>query len=386
MRGLGIFGVRRDVSDEVFDARRWDSPHDPDSVHVDGMRVRPSLVTLSEPRFDTRSDRDSRSVLIAVSAFSCNYRDKGCFRPMQHLAASRFRVIGSEFAGTVIDVGRSVTNIAREDHVIGQNAYVPSATGGSDRFGGLPTNGASREFMVLPADAVTTVPASMSPVVGAAFGVGSQTAFSMVRRAALNKGATALVFSSASNTSLSLIAALRYAGVTVVATTSSPQHVDAIRALGVHRVVLTERGVLQRSDAAVIALAGQEAGPFDAIFDPHFDLHIERGIELLAPYGRYVTCGFAAQNPGAASSIGLQDVNAETVLRHALLKNLVLLGNCLGEREDLTRALSAYDAGALPQLIDTVHAGDDARQFMARTFSDPDRFGKVVFAYDTSWR
>lgn len=66
-----------------------------------------------------------------------------------------------------------------------------------------------------------------------------------------------------------------------------------------------------------------------------------------------------------------------------IVKNLTIIGNCIGLTQDLRNALADYSAERLPVVVDSVYQKDDAAPFLRRTFADPDRFGKVVFRYDT---
>ncbi len=360
MRGLGVFGA--------LGVDALASQH-ADALIVDGMTVRPAIVTLREPVFEAHRHAYVHHVLVRVNAFSCNYRDKGFFRDLHTMPRNRCRVIGSEFVGTVVDVGARVTHVSIGDRVIGQNAYHRMAPGDPSAAAGLPTNSASREYLVLHERRVAGIPTAMSAIDAAAFSVGAQTAFSMVRRARVAPGSLVLVTSATSNTSLSLIASLCCAGARVIATTSSVGSERRLLELGAEVVV----------GGRSLAEVCRARGELSFVFDPYFDLHLEHSVELLAPFGTYVTCGLAAQNDLTGAAV--RPVNAESVMRHAIVKNLSILGNCLGSADDLADALAAHAEGRLSVVVDSVHGGNDASAFLARTFVDRQRFGKVVFSY-----
>ncbi len=71
-----------------------------------------------------------------------------------------------------------------------------------------------------------------------------------------------------------------------------------------------------------------------------------------------------------------------SLLQTAIMKNLSIVGNCIGLSDGLERALSDYAAGALLVVTDSVFTGDDVAPFLNRTFNDRERFGKVVYAYE----
>jgi NADPH:quinone reductase-like Zn-dependent oxidoreductase len=372
VRALGVFGTL-----QPSHARGGDVV----PLTVDGMLVRATMMTLREDPPDLTSPQYARSVLVRVQAFSCNYRDKGCFRTMQQVSSRRFRVIGSEFSGTVVAVGVGVASIAVGDRVIGQNAYAaPGATREESRadVGGLPTNGASREYLVLREHAVARIPECMPFVTGAAFGVNAQTAFSMLRRSGIRAGQSALVTSAGSNTSLALIYSLLRHGVRVTASTSSPSIHPALLALGVERVLSTHALRASACDAG----AHLPFGPIEVVFDPFFDLHLDAGVRSLVHGGRYITCGVAAQNAHVAAQLAGQSADLAAVMRRVILYNISVIGNCLGTAADLDAALAAFADGSLTTPIDSVHTGENSHAFLSRTFLDTSRFGKVVFAYD----
>jgi NADPH:quinone reductase-like Zn-dependent oxidoreductase len=372
MRGLGIFGA--------LPSGRPSLGNRAPVVLIDDIPVRGAMVAVREPRFDPHRASSRRQVLVRVRAFSCNFRDKGFFVRMRRMPAHQFIVIGSEFAGVVEVAGADVTGLAVGDRVIGQNAYAgPACTEPGES--GLPTNHSSREYLVLHERALARVPEAMPDAVAAAFGVGAQTAFSMIRRAAPPAGAIALVPSATSNTSLSLIAALRHRQVRVVAATATTGVDDRLHSLGVDTVVHTG-GTSDAFRSPSVIAACQASGGVDYIFDPFFDLHLDASVAIMKPFGVYVTCGLAAQNAGAAARGCVHPLPAESIVRQMILKNLTLMGNCLGTPHDLACALRAYAAGTFGVVIDSVHRGGDAASFLTRTYADPSRFGKVVFAYD----
>ncbi|MCI0613174.1 zinc-binding alcohol dehydrogenase family protein, partial [bacterium] len=72
----------------------------------------------------------------------------------------------------------------------------------------------------------------------------------------------------------------------------------------------------------------------------------------------------------------------QTGLIAGFLKNLNILGNCLGLSQDLQQAIDDYASGSLNVIIDSMHSGNQAGNFIERTYNAKDRFGKVVYKYD----
>jgi NADPH:quinone reductase-like Zn-dependent oxidoreductase len=350
------------------------------AVEIDGMAVRSGIVELPDPAFDARDPAFARSVVVNVHAFSCNYRDKAFILRMERFPAGQFFTIGSELVGTVVEAGPGVTTLAPGDRVVNQNHYTGRGVDDEGVPEGLPTNHASREYQVFHERKLARIPDRMGDEVAAGFSIGAQTAYSMVRKLDPGPGARVLVPSAGSNTSLFAIAALRHRGVRVFAATTSPAFDERLMALGVERVVHLG-GAEPAGEGEPLSALSREIGGFDCVVDPYFDLHLERSVALMAPGGRYTTCGLLGQNPEVARGAGIQPIDAQTVMLHVMAKNLSILGNCIGLASDLEAALADYRAGRLECVVDSVFGGGDTAPFLDRTFVDRRRLGKVVFRY-----
>lgn len=372
MRSLVVFGAA-DVSDEI--AERYPA------VEIDGMLARAGVVQGAEPAWNPADPAQARGVLVQVRAFSCNYRDKGYILRMEQQPSRACFAIGSDFAATVVETGPAVTALAPGDRVIARNDYTGALHDADGARLGVATSSASKEFQRFHENQLIRIPAQLGDEAAAGFGIGAQTAYSMVRKVAPQPGARVLVTSATSNTSLFALAALRPLGVQVFATTTSTAFDDRLREAGAQQVVHLGSGAEGfRDSEALLALAAQVGG-FDCVIDPYFDLHLERAVALMAHFGRYTTCGLLAQNPTVAARAGIAPMNAEAVMVQVLTKNLSLLGNCIGLREDLERAVADAERGTMGAVVDSVFTGGDAAGFLDRTYNDRARFGKVVFRY-----
>ena len=88
-----------------------------DALHIDGSTLLGGLVAARPPDFDPEAQ--PTSVLLRTRAVSCNYRDRGLLRQVALRAApGSFYVIGSEFVGEVLAVGRGVETLAPGDRVV----------------------------------------------------------------------------------------------------------------------------------------------------------------------------------------------------------------------------------------------------------------------------
>lgn len=352
------------------------------TVEIDGVPVLCGLIPTGEPAFKRTAPENRSRVVARVKAFSCNYRDKGLiFSAATKGSRHAFYVLGSEFTGVVVDTGPEVTHLAVGDRVITNNHYTGGLT--TDVPEGIPTNQGSREYQILHEAKLLKVPAEMPDEVAAAFSIGAQTVYSMLRKLQVAEGANVLVTAAKSHTSLFAINALRKYNVNLYATTTSLRFVQELKGLGVREVIqiAPEGGSFAQHDR--LRRIVHENGPFDCVFDPFFDLHLGRVIAVMAPGGRYIACGLAEQYQALiGGKVYRQDCTLKEVVLTALANNLQIIGNCLGLTSDLREALRDYATGSFAVTIDSVFGGDQVGAFFHRTYSDPGRFGKVVYRYD----
>lgn len=336
---------------------------------IPGARLPLARVSVARPYFDASAGDTRSQCLLRVEAFSCNYRDRaiaifGNEQVTQGNGTVSF--LGSEFSARVEAVGDDVCGIRVGDRVMPDATYPLRVSPAVQ--GGVVTNQASRGWLVLHPDQVIRVPEGMDPVVAAAFSLGAQTACSMVRRANVKAGGRALVLSGRSNTSLFVAQRLLHDGVAVTVASRGECTPE-------HRRLLPGATFLDVESVTWKELRGR----FDAVFDPFFDLHVGQVLEALDYGGHYVTCGLQAQHDSFAQSPEPATVNQ--LLTTAIVRNLVLVGNCIGQRKDLEEAVALFACGGFRIPVDSVWGVADARTFIERSFANRGRLGKVVMAY-----
>lgn len=352
------------------------------SVKLDGVSVLCGVIYTDDTTFDAQSSANALNVLVKIKAFSCNYRDKAIIlNTATQAPANRFNVIGSEFVGEVIEVGSAVTDFRQGDRVIGNNTYPDSGVKGVP--GGVPTNHSSKEYRIFPAAKLIKVPPHMPDDVAAAFSIGAQTAYSMLRKLQIPEGANVLITAAKSNTSFFAIQALRNYNINLYATSTSKRFEQELLDLGVKRVIQIQPHSDDWIDAEVAHEIHAETQGFDCILDPFFDLHLGKLISALKPGGRYITCGLYDQySEFTNQAFEYKGLALKDIMLTVVLNNLQIMGNCIGLKEDLEAAIADYTAGKFDVLIDSVFPCKQVAEFLDRTFNDPQRLGKVVCRYD----
>ena len=350
------------------------------TVSLDDVTVHCGIVHTSDPQFLPDSPEHEHSVLIQVKAFSLNYRDKVfIFKMTRKGPDTGFFVVGSDFAGQVLAVGRAVTTIQPGDRVMNDNSY--PETRFPNLKPGVATNNGSKEYLILHEGKVAKMPDNMTYAVGGAFSIGGQTSYSMVRRLEIQEGMNVLVTSAKSNTSLFAIAALRSRGANVYASSTSNRFEAELKSFGVKELCVVDTRT-QRFTAHPVLMEIAQQGGFHRVIDPYWDLHLSPALEVMAMGGRYITCGLYDQyldligkdTPGAGKT------GSELPLM--MLRNLQLMGNCIGLSSDLEAAARDYAEGKFKVVIDSTFSNRRVGAFLDRTYAAPERLGKVVYEYE----
>jgi NADPH:quinone reductase-like Zn-dependent oxidoreductase len=352
-------------------------------ITIDGVPVNCGLIHTQDTHFEPDRPENAHHILVKVKAFSCNYRDKSIILSTATQAPiHRFNTVGSEFVGEVLAIGSKVSGFQIGDRVVGNNAYPSSGVDGIP--GGVPSNHSSKEYRVFHQAKLVKIPPEMPDEVAAAFSLGAQTSYSMVRKLEIKPGANVLVTAAKSNTSIFAIQALKQYDINLYATSTSQQFESKLLGMGVKRLIQIQPNSSDWIDRDLLREIRAETGGFDYIFDPFFDLHIGKLIPALKDGGKYVTCGLYDQYSDLINQpFEYKGLRLSQLLTTVMLNNLQIIGNCLGQTEDLERAIADYVAGKFDIAVDSVYSGDQVAEFFDRTYNSRDRFGKVVYKYES---
>ena len=152
--------------------------------------------------------------------------------------------------------------------------------------------------------------------------------------------------------------------------------------MGVKEVIPIATSLLSLRENRRIEEIVLQTGGFDYVIDPFFDLYLGKVLYTMTMDGKYTTCGrgdLYSRMTGQSSfpeSKPLQDL-----MLYASFHNIQLIGNFLGQTEDLVHAIEDYNAGLLHVTIDSVFRENQVAALFERTYNARDRFGKVVYCY-----
>jgi NADPH:quinone reductase-like Zn-dependent oxidoreductase len=354
------------------------------AMQIDGIDVFCGLIHTKESEFDANVPKNKFNVLVKKRAFSCNYRDKNLIlKTAVHVPEERFYTVGSDFVGEVVALGTEVTEFQVGDRVIGNNSYPDSGVVGL--LPGVPTNNASKEYQSFHQAKLLKIPPEISDECAAAFSIGGQTTYSMIRKLDIEPGANVLVTAAKSNTSLFVINALKHHNVNLYATSTSRHFEQELKEMGVKQLIQVNPDDDDWLTSPDMLHIYQETGGFNYIIDPFFDLHIGKVISLFVPGfgGKYITCGLYEQySQLTGNEFQYHGLQFSQILATMIVNNIYLIGNCVGTTKDLQQAIQDCATGRFPVVVDSVFTGNQVKDFFERTYNAKERFGKVIYRYE----
>jgi NADPH:quinone reductase len=259
-------------------------------------------------------------VVVDVAAAAVNFPDLLFIANRYQVPAPLPFTPGSEFAGRVAAVGEAVTGLTAGDLVYG-----------------TVFTGAMAEQVLVPARAVSPVPAGLSMVEAAAFRVTYLTAYhALVTAGGLRPGQWVVVLGAAGGVGSAAVDVAVRLGARVIAAASSPERLKTCAQLGAEAGIDYVREDLKRR---IKDITGDGA---DLVVDPVGDRWAEPALRAVRWGGRFVTLGYAG---GDIPRIPLNIV---------LLKNITVRGL---ELRTWTERLPAETARARAALTELVAAG-----------------------------
>jgi NADPH2:quinone reductase len=211
--------------------------------------------------------------VVAVKAVALNFFDTliiaGKYQRKPALPFSP----GAEFAGIVTATGPGVT------------AFKPG-----DRVAGYIGEGAAREMVAVPAEALVRLPDALSFERAAGVTVTYGTSlYALKNRARLASGETLAVLGASGGAGLAAVELGRIMGARVIACASADEKLDFARAHG------ADAGINYSRDDLKLALRELTAGRGpDVVYDPVGGVYAEQALRATAWLGRFLVVGFAA--------------------------------------------------------------------------------------------
>ena len=303
-------------------------------------------------------------VVLRMRAASLNYRDlrmvQGSYNARQPLPL----VPGSDGVGEVVAIGPEVTRVKVGERVcpIYAQAWIagePTPERLRSTLGG-PRDGTLSEYMLLDAEAVVSVPPELSDLEAACLPCAGVTAWNaLVTLGQLKPGATVLT----QGTGGVSIFALQFAqklGARVIATSSSDEKLERLRALGASDVLNYKTDLDWGKSAR--ALSGGRG--VDHVVDVGGGTTLAQSVRAVRHGGRISIIGILA---GTATDLNLLPI---------LMQGIRLQGVIVGHRESFEAMNRALALGGSRPVVDRVFPLADTRAALEYLASGR-HFGKV---------
>lgn len=304
-------------------------------------------------------------VLVRVRACSLNFRDQIIPLGLYMGGVVQQDIVPlSDGAGDVVALGQGVTSFAVGDRVAGtffQNwTDGPPNPGAGPALGAPPAAGMLQEFVVLPAHGVVPMAASLDYAQAACLPCAGVTAWNALMEGPrpLSAGQSVLVLGTGGVSLLALQIA-KAAGAQVIATSSSDEKLERVRALGADHVINYRSTPEWGVEAARLA-----GGGVDHVVEVGGAGTLKQSIAAV---------GFA----GEIALIGVLTREGDTSPHGLMFKGATLRGIFVGSKGMAQRLNDFIDSHAIKPIVDR-RFGIEQAMDAYRYQSSAALFGKVV--------
>lgn len=309
-------------------------------------------------------------ILVEVKAIALNHLDIWVRKGVTSAKLPMPHILGSDTAGVVAAVGGTVKNVRVGDSVLLAPAwgcgFCEHCLAGDDnlcrdyRVLGENTPGVYAQYVKAPAQNAFPIPEGLSFEGAAAIPLVFLTAWHMlVQQAKIQPGESILILAAGSGVGSAGLQIAKLFGAQAIATASIDAKLEQAKALGADYLINHQKqDVLEE----VKRLTNKRG--VDVVFEHVGKATWDKSIKALRKGGRLVTCGATT------------GYDAVTDLRYVFFKELKILGNFMGRKDGLQKALQFFPERLKP-VIDTTFALKDAAQAHERLMNR-EQFGKVI--------
>jgi NADPH:quinone reductase-like Zn-dependent oxidoreductase len=305
-------------------------------------------------------------ISVRVRACSLNYHDyavvSGAWGPKEP------RIPMADGAGDVVAVGPGVTGFSVGDKVV--STFFPSWLDGDpnvEDFSTVPGDGVdgfAREMVTLPTTAFTHAPKTWSATESATLTTAGLTAWRALHDEGHIKAGETVLVQGTGGVSIFALQFAKMAGASVIATSSSPEKLEKLKAMGADHVIN------YRTDASWGETARKLTGG--------------RGVDHVIEVGGPATLEqsmIAARVGGHVSLIGiLTGLAGPLPLLNALLRQLQLRAVLVGDRRQQIEMIRAIDANGMKPVIDRSFPLEDIVAAFKHQESNR-HFGKICLEF-----
>ncbi len=311
-------------------------------------------------------------VLVRVRACALNHLDLWLRQGLPGRSIPLPRIVGSDIAGEIAEVGSAVTRVK-----VGQRVLIspglscgqcPACLNGRDNFcpdyeviGSSRSDGGYAEYVKVPEVNIVPIPDQISFEEAAAFPLVFLTAWHMlVTRAGVRPGETVLVIAAGSGVGMAAIQIAKLFGARVLATAGTEAKLQKAKEVGADEVINHSTQDLLQEVKRLTERRG-----VDIVIEHVGTAVFEKCVLSLAPGGRLVTCGVTS------------GYETRLDLRYLFSRQLSLLGSFMGSKGELLEAFPFFVQGRLKPIIDHVFPLEEAAAAQ-RLMEERAHFGKIL--------
>ena len=291
-------------------------------------------------------------VKVKVKFSSINHLDLWIRKGVPGLHIDLPRILGSDAAGVVADVGADIGKFkVGEDVVVQPGVFDPncevSKTGNehlSPSYGilGETHDGVQSEYIYLDPIHLVSMPQLLTHEEASSMGLTFMTAYEMlVKRTKIKKDETVLIYGGTSGVGSAAIQIAKDAGCRVISTCGSNEKIKHIESIGADHVLVHDSSLY----TSLKHYLGNKK--VDVVFEHIGAKTWETSMRVLSKGGRLVTCGATT---GA---------NVEINLAHLFFKNLSILGSTMGSIDTFNTVMKKINAGVYKPIIDKIFDASD---------------------------
>ncbi len=325
----------------------------------------PEVLTYVEDYRDP--DVGPNDVLVEVRATALNHLDVWVRKGLPGVELPR--VLGSDIAGVVREVGSAVEDVRPGDEVIvapgygcGKCRYCLSGKESMCRLYTMPgyhVDGGYAELTSHPERAILPKPRNLTFEEAASVPLVFLTSWHMLRTLAdVKEGEWVLVWGAGSGVGISSIQIAKMLGARVITTVGDDWKIEKAYKIGADHVI-------QRRREDVVSRVREIAGGVDVVIDSVGKETWPLDLKMLKRGGRLVSVGATSGS------------SAEVDVRYVFAKQISILGAYMGSRAELMEVLRFLEEGKLKPVIDSVFKLEDAK-LAHEKMERSEMFGKIV--------
>ena len=311
-------------------------------------------------------------IKIQIKSSSINHLDLWIRKGIPGLHISLPRILGSDGAGRIVEVGRDVKNFwgkVGDDVVIQPGVYDPkckqSILGNenlSSTYGilGETHDGVQSEFVILDPINIYKMPSHLSYSEISSMPLTFMTAYHMLfERAKVLKDDLVLVYGGSSGVGSAAIQILKNLGCQIISTVGSTDKINYVEDLGADSVFIHDSSLYSKTRDYL----GKRK--VDVVFEHIGKETWDTTIKILNTGGRVVTCGATT---GADVKINLS---------HLFFKQQSILGSTMSNISSFNKVLQKISNKEYFPMIDTIFCASDIQRAHQR-IENRKNLGKVV--------